>query len=77
MTPIVNGLESDFAGRAAVLQLDANDEENASLQQQYGMRGHPTFVVLDENGRAVQTFIGPQTEEVLSEALTKVAGSAN
>ena len=77
MKPIVNGLENDFAGRAAVLQLDANMEDNASLQQQYGMRGHPTFVVLDENGRALQTFIGPQTEGVLSEALSAVIGSAN
>ena len=77
MTPIVNGLENDFTGRVVVLQLDANEEDNASLQQQYGLRGHPTFVVLDENGRAVQTFIGPQTERVLSEALTALVGSAN
>jgi len=77
MTPIVNGLESEFAGRAAVLQPDANIAENAKLQQQYGMRGHPTFVVLDENGRSVQTFIGPQTEEVLYKALTAVAAPAN
>ena len=77
MTPIVNGLESDFAGRAAVLQLDANEATTAQLQQQFGMRGHPTFVVLDENGRSVQTFSGPQTEVVLYEALTAVAASAN
>jgi len=77
MTPIVNGLERDFEGRAAVLQLDANIADNAQLQQQYGMRGHPTFVVLDEDGRSVQTFIGPQTEEVLHEALTAAATSAN
>jgi thioredoxin-like negative regulator of GroEL len=77
MTPIVNGLEKDFAGRAAVLQLDANQAGNASLQQQFGLRGHPTFVVLDENGQAVQTFIGPQTETVLSEVLTSVTTSAN
>ena len=77
MTPIVNGLERDFEGRAAVLQLDANIADNAQLQQQYGMRGHPTFVVLDEDGRSVQTFIGTQTEEVLHEALTAAATSAN
>lgn len=77
MTPIVDGLESDFAGRAAVLQLDANEAANAQLQQQYGMRGHPTFVVLDSNGRAVQTLIGLQTREILREALTAVTVSAN
>jgi thioredoxin-like negative regulator of GroEL len=77
MTPIVNGLESEFAGRVAVLQLDANEADNAQLQQKYGMRGHPTFVVLDEKGRAVQTFIGPQSEAVLQEALTAVIASEN
>lgn len=77
MTPIVNGLESEFAGRAGVLQLDANEAANAQLLQQYGLRGHPTFVVLDGNGRAVQTFIGPQTRETLHEALTAAIVLAN
>ena len=73
----MNGLESDFAGRAVVLQLDANEADNARMQQQYGMRGHPTFVILDGNGRAVQTFIGLQSTDVLYEALAAVAASAN
>ena len=72
MTPIVDGLESEFAGQVKVQQLDANETENAQLQQQYGLRGHPTFAVLDRNGRVVQTFIGPQAEEVLREAITSV-----
>ena len=72
MTPIVDGLESDFAGQVKVQQLDANETENAQLQQQYGLRGHPTFAVLDRNSRVVQTFIGPQAEEVLREAITAV-----
>ena len=77
MSPIVDGLESDFAGRARVVQLDANEAENAKLQEQYGLRGHPTFAVLDRNGRVVQTFIGPQTEEVLRAALTAVSTAAD
>ena len=72
----MNGLESEFAGRANVLRLDANEAGNAQLQQQYGMRGHPTFVVIDRNGRVMQTFIGPQTKEDLYEALTAAADSA-
>ena len=77
MTPIVDGLENDFADRITVRQLDANQTENAQLQQQYGLRGHPTFVILDVNGRPVQTFIGPQTEETLREAITAVIASTN
>ena len=77
MTPIVDGLESEFAGQVSVLQLNANEVENAQLQQQYGMRGHPTFAVLGRNGRVAQTFIGPQTEEVLQEAIKAVIASTN
>ena len=77
MSPIVDGLESDFAGQVRVLQLDANETENAQLQQQYGLRGHPTFALLDRNGRPVQTFVGPQTEEILREAITAVIASTN
>ncbi|NCF66264.1 MAG: hypothetical protein GWP61_09825 [Chloroflexi bacterium] len=77
MTPIVNGLENEFAGQASVLQLNANEAENGDLQQQFGLRGHPTFVVLDGSGRPLQTFIGPQTEVVLYEALTAAVASIN
>ena len=77
MEPIVNGLENEFANDASVIQLNADETENARLQQQYGMRGHPTFAVLDMNGQLAQTLIGPQTTEVLREALTAVVEAAN
>lgn len=72
MAPIVDGLRVEFEGQVKVQQLDAAESDNERLQQKYGLRGHPTFVVLDENGRAVQTFIGPQTADVLREAITAV-----
>jgi thioredoxin-like negative regulator of GroEL len=77
MLPIVDGLTDEFEGQAMVQQLDAAELENERLQQQYGLRGHPTFVVLDRNGRAVQTFIGPQTAEVLREAIMELIAPAN
>lgn len=77
MEPIVNGLENEFANHASVIQLNADEAKNARLQQQYGMRGHPTFAVLDMNGQLAQTLIGPQTTEVLREALTAVVEAAN
>ena len=73
----MNGLENEFAGDAKVIQLNANEAENARLQQQFGMRGHPTFAIIDTTGRPAQTFIGPQTTEVLREALTAVIEAAN
>lgn len=75
--PIVDGLAGEFRGQAAVLQLDANEPENARWQQQFGLRGHPAIVILDGNGRALQTFAGPQTEVVLREGLAAAVAAAN
>jgi protein-disulfide isomerase-like protein with CxxC motif len=72
MMPIVNGLEEEFAGKITVAQLNAAKSENVQLMQTYGLRGHPSFAVLDENGRVQQIFFGPQDAAVLRKALTAV-----
>lgn len=69
MMPIVNGLEEEFAGQINVLRLNAVETENEELMQSYGLRGHPSFVVLDENGRVSQTYFGPQNEDMLRTAV--------
>jgi len=72
MIPIVDGLASEFEGRITVLQLDAGLPENEQLQASYGLRGHPTFLVLDQEGNVIAQFIGPQTTETLRIALAEV-----
>ncbi|GJM41651.1 MAG: hypothetical protein DHS20C20_19330 [Ardenticatenaceae bacterium] len=72
MTPIVNGLEEEFAGQLTVLQLNAAESENEQLMQDYGLRGHPSFAILGEDGRLAQTFFGPQTEENLRRAILDI-----
>jgi len=72
MAPIVDGLNEEFDGRAAVLQLNAAEKANEELQASFDVRGHPSFVVLDHDGRVAQRFFGPQAEEALRQALTKV-----
>jgi protein-disulfide isomerase len=52
--------------------LDANIQENERLQQSYGLRGHPTLAILDENNAISVTFVGEQSEETLRAALTAV-----
>jgi thioredoxin-like negative regulator of GroEL len=75
MKPIVDGLSTEFEGRAAVVQLNAAVPANEALQARYNVRGHPSFVVLDADGQAVQRFFGPQTEELLRQALEDVTGA--
>ena len=70
--PIVDGLEEEFAGRLQVVKLNAADPENDRLQAQWGLRGHPTFAVLDEEGTIVTRFTGPQPAETLRSAMTQV-----
>ena len=69
MTPIVNGLEAEFAGQIEIVHLNAAEVANEELMQSYGLRGHPSFAVLDGNGRVSQTFFGPQEEETLRTAI--------
>jgi hypothetical protein len=73
MMPIVDGLEREFEGRLTVVRLDANVPANEQLQLTYGMRGHPTFLVLNETGDVSAQFIGRQTAETLREAMTAVS----
>ena len=73
MMPIVDGLAVEFEGKVTIVQLDAAQEANATLQSQWGLRGHPSFAVLDGDGRAVERFFGPQQEAILRQAIEAVA----
>lgn len=72
MMPIVNGLEDEFGDQLIVERLNADVEGVVDLMNEFGVRGHPSFVLLDENGRIQQTYIGPQDEAVLREGITAV-----
>ncbi|GJM41510.1 MAG: hypothetical protein DHS20C20_17920 [Ardenticatenaceae bacterium] len=72
MTPIVNGLEEEFSGQLTVLRLNAAEAENAQLMQEYGLRGHPSFAVVAEDGNLSQTFSGSQSEEQLRQVIQNI-----
>lgn len=73
MTPIVDGLGEEFEGRVSVLQLDAALAVNAGLQTEFGLRGHPSFAVLNSEERVTERFFGPQTEVALRQSMEAVA----
>lgn len=72
MMPIVNGLEIDYKGQVSIEKLNAALPEIAEIQNQWDLRGHPSFAVLDSDGRVVVRFLGPQSEETLREAIELV-----
>lgn len=69
MTPIVNGLADDYADTLNVYRLNAAESDVLVLQQQYGVRGHPSFALLDSEGVVIQRFLGPQDEQLLRVAV--------
>jgi len=73
MMPIVNGLQEEFEGRVSTHQLDASEAANAKLQSDLGLRGHPSFAVLDADSQVSERFFGPLTEVVLRQAMEAVA----
>jgi len=56
--PIVDGLENDLRGKAPVLRLNVQDEVGMSAARQFGVRGVPSFFVLDGQGQVVYAQAG-------------------
>lgn len=73
MMPIVNGLEEEFEGQVPVTRLNTDEGTHSRLQTEYGVRGHPSFVVLDSEGAVTDRFFGPQDEDTLRAAMAIVS----
>jgi len=63
----VDGLERDLEGRVQVLRLSVMDDVGGELAMRYGVRGVPTFVLLDGAGETVLTQAGlPDRAEIVA-----------
>ncbi len=71
MSPVVNGLAQDYGDRITFQRLNAQ-QEGEKLFRQYGLRGHPAYVILDGKGRAVWQKTGEVARQELEEALRQV-----
>jgi hypothetical protein len=56
--PIVDGLEDDLAGQAKVIRLDLLSPVGREAARHFGVRGLPTLLVVDGQGRVVLTQLG-------------------
>lgn len=77
MQPIVNGLENDFGGRVAFEQRNADDPVHQTAMNAYGLRGHPSYVVLNPNGEVLWSATGPLSEAALRQAIEQVAAPSS
>lgn len=71
MSPIVDGLAQDYSDRIAFQRLNAQ-QEGEQLFRQYGLRGHPAYVILDGKGQAVWQKIGEVSRQELENTLARV-----
>ena len=69
MDPIVNGLTDEFNESIEVYRLDAAQPEISQLQTRYGVRGHPSFVVVAEDNEVIARYLGPQDEATLRNSI--------
>ena len=72
MNPIVDGIETTFSPQLAVKRIDANRGEGPAVMRAYRIPGHPTTLIFNADGQEEQRFIGPQTEDVVVEAVTRI-----
>ena len=56
--PIVDGLERDLAGQAKVVRLDLLSPVGRQAASHFGVRGLPTLLVVDGEGRVILTQLG-------------------
>lgn len=69
----MNGLEDEYADAAIeFMRLDANSAEGAAIQSSYNLRGHPSIVIVDETGQAVEKYVGAQSAETLHPVIDSV-----
>lgn len=60
MTPIIEELEREFAGRLEVMKINV-DEEPATAEK-YGVMSIPTYII-EKDGREIDRLIGARPRE--------------
>ncbi|MBV7337252.1 hypothetical protein KFU94_55290 [Chloroflexi bacterium TSY] len=71
MQPIVNGFEEEYGDRLAFDRLDANAEPGKTLLREYSLRGHPSYVIVDQQWEKLWSASGVLEEDILREAISE------
>ncbi len=58
MSPVIQGLESEYQGRAIFTYLDIDDPATSDLQRRLGFRMEPHFFLLDAQGKILYQWTG-------------------
>lgn len=69
MLPVVRELEAEYVDRVNVQIVSYYDDANRPLLEQYGVRGHPSFLVLGPDGSPSRVVQGVVRKERLVELI--------
>jgi thioredoxin 1 len=76
MNPVIEEIESEFAGQLVVEKIDVDQTENQEKVQAYQVGAMPTYII-EKDGQVVEQFIGAQSKSTLVNALkSALAASA-
>lgn len=70
--PVVDRLEDKLEGQAEVIRLDLLSEVGRQAAARYGVRGVPTLIVVDGNGRPVHSQAGVLRSEPVLEQIETI-----
>jgi len=74
MQPIVNGLKREFSEQMAFEQHDANTETGQAALDAYGLRAHPSYVIVAPSGQVLWQFTGPLRIDALRQQICQYGG---
>ena len=69
MQPVVDGLEDEYYDQIDFQQLDANSQDGREAFQAFGLRVHPSFVIIDPEGAVLWLGLGEQSGGAISQIL--------
>jgi thioredoxin len=72
MKPILEKVADDLDDRIALVKVNADEEHNADLMEQYDVRSIPTLVLVDETNKVLGKVIGAKSEAELKAWIERV-----
>ncbi len=69
MQPIVDGLEIEYLESVEFIRINASTPNGLKIFNEYGLFGHPSYLILDDTGEVLWQSVGEQTGEFLESAL--------
>ncbi|MBN1923137.1 MAG: thioredoxin [Nanoarchaeota archaeon] len=69
LKPVIEELEKEFKGKVEFKNINVDEDKTDAMK--YGVRSIPT-IVIEKDGKMVESFIGVQTKTALKNVLDKL-----